>query len=201
MSSTLGCMAFNHAHFNWKKRYHNVRLAAITAGEEVVEASELLGGRNRPGSYSVYHQKDKKARDSEIRGGVRPDAKMNSACTLIAKRREIAPVIKELACHLRSCHGGFSGYWTARTVLARGNRRDNAADAGLLSRSLAVTDDLPCYRRRRVRSLLRRPSRSDSVPSVKAKRVHRIMPVNRRLLLHNGPRQTKPEHEGIIPVF
>lgn len=82
----------------------------------------------------------------------------------------------------------------------RGNRRDEAADAELLSRILAIINDMPGYGYRRVWALLRRQSRNDGSPPVNAKRVYRIMSANRLLLLHDKPQRPKREHNGKIAV-
>lgn len=78
------------------------------------------------------HLEDNGERDPEKSGGVRPLAKMDSACTLIAKGREIAPLSRAMGVPRAqlSLRVNRSVDWQD----GRGNRRDEVADADLLSR-------------------------------------------------------------------
>lgn len=74
-------------------------------------------------------------------------------------------------------------------------RRDEAADAEILSRILDIIGDMPAYGYRRVWAILRRQSRNEGLPFVNAKRVYRIMSENSLLLLHDKPSRPQREHK------
>ncbi len=80
----------------------------------------------------------------------------------------------------------------------RRQRRDEAADAEVLSRILDIIGDMPAYGYRRVWAILRRQSRNEGLPFVNAKRVYRIMSENSLLLLHDKPSRPQREHKGRI---
>ncbi|WP_236513212.1 IS3 family transposase, partial [Escherichia coli] len=79
-------------------------------------------------------------------------------------------------------------------------RRDEAADAEILSRILDIIGDMLGYGYRRVWAILRRQSRNEGLPFVNAKRVYRIMSENSLLLLHDKPSRSQREHKGRISV-
>lgn len=82
----------------------------------------------------------------------------------------------------------------------RCHRRDEEADAEVLSRILSIISDMPCYGYRRVWATLRRQLRDETLPPVNAKRVYRIMSEHNLLLLHDRPERPKREHKGRIAV-
>ncbi|BCA71711.1 hypothetical protein JE86ST02C_0380 (plasmid) [Escherichia coli] len=79
-------------------------------------------------------------------------------------------------------------------------RRDEAADAEVLSCILDIIGDMPAYGYRRVWAILRRQSRNEGLPFVNAKRIYRIMSENNLLLLHDKPSRQQREHKGRISV-
>lgn len=123
---------------------------------------------------------------------------MDSACALVTFGQGIAPVSRVL--------GVSRAQLTLRMKASdnkpdkRRQRRDEAADAEVLSRILDIIGDMPAYGYRRVWAILRRQSRNEGLPFVNAKRVYRIMSENSLLLLHDKPSRPQREHKGRISV-
>ncbi len=123
---------------------------------------------------------------------------MDSACALVTFGQGIAPVSRVL--------GVSRAQLTLRMKASdnkpdkRRQRRDEAADAEVLSRILDIIGDMPAYGYRRVWAILRRQSRNEGLPFVNAKRVYRIMSENSLLLLHDKPSRRQREHKGRISV-
>lgn len=82
----------------------------------------------------------------------------------------------------------------------RCNRRDEEADAEVLSRILDIISDMPSYGYRRVWGIMRKQLRDEGLPPVNAKRVYRVMSEHKLLLLHNKPQRPQREHNGKIAV-
>ncbi len=122
---------------------------------------------------------------------------MDSACALVTFGQGIAPVSRVL--------GVSRAQLTLRMKASdnkpdkRRQRRDEAADAEVLSRILDIIGDMPAYGYRRVWAILRRQSRNEGLPFVNAKCVYRIMSEN-SLLLHDKPSRPQREHKGRIGV-
>lgn len=123
---------------------------------------------------------------------------MDGACALVTFGQGIAPVSRVL--------GVSRAQLTLRMKASdnkpdkRRQRRDEAADAEVLSRILDIIGDMPAYGYRRVWAILRRQSRNEGLPFVNAKRVYRIMSENSLLLLHDKPSRLQREHKGRISV-
>ncbi len=123
---------------------------------------------------------------------------MDRACALVTFGQGIAPVSRVL--------GVSRAQLTLRMKASdnkpdkRRQRRDEAADAEVLSRILDIIGDMPAYGYRRVRAILRRQSRNEGLPFVNAKRVYRIMSENSLLLLHDKTSRRQREHKGRISV-
>ena len=123
---------------------------------------------------------------------------MDSACALVTFGQGIAPVSRVL--------GVSRAQLTLRMKASdnktdkRRQRRDEAADAEVLSRILDIIGDMPTYGYRRVWAIPRRQSRNEGLPFVNAKRVYRIMSENSLLLLHDKPSRPQREHKGRISV-
>jgi len=66
----------------------------------------------------------------------------------------------------------------------RCNRRDDEADAEILSEILDIISDMPSYGYRRVWGILRTQRRTEGLPPVNAKRLYRLMSEHNLLLLH-----------------
>nr|ALD82334.1 transposase [Raoultella ornithinolytica] len=79
-------------------------------------------------------------------------------------------------------------------------RRDEEADAEVLSRILGIISDMPSYGYRRVWGIMRRQLRDEGLPPVNAKRVYRVMSEHNLLLLHDKPQRPQREHNGKIAV-
>ena len=82
----------------------------------------------------------------------------------------------------------------------RCNRRDDEADAEILSELLDIISDMPSYGYRRVWGILRKQRRTEGQPPVNAKRLYRIMREHNLLLLHDKAERPKREHKGKIGV-
>ena len=82
----------------------------------------------------------------------------------------------------------------------RCNRRNEEADAEILSAILNIISDMPSYGYRRVWGILRKQRRTEGQPPVNAKRLYRIMSEHNLLLLHDKPERPKREHKGKIAV-
>ncbi len=78
----------------------------------------------------------------------------------------------------------------------RCNRRNEEADAEILSAILNIISDMPSYGYRRVWGILRKQRRTEGQPPVNAKRLYRIMSEHNLLLLHHKPERPKREHKG-----
>lgn len=75
----------------------------------------------------------------------------------------------------------------------RCNRRNEEADAEILSAILNIISDMPSYGYRRVWGILRKQRRTEGQPPVNAKRLYRIMSEHNLLLLHHKPERPKRE--------
>nr|CDS55768.1 IS2 insertion element transposase InsAB'; KpLE2 phage-like element [Serratia symbiotica] len=123
---------------------------------------------------------------------------MDSACAQVTKGQGIAQVSRALDVSRAqlSLRVNRSEQWQD----GRGNRRNDAADAELLSRILVIINDMPGYGYRRVWAVLRRQPRNDGYPPVNAKRVYRVINENALLLQHNKPQRPQREHNGKVAV-
>lgn len=82
----------------------------------------------------------------------------------------------------------------------RCNRRNEEADAEVLSRILDIIGDMPSYGYRRVWAILRKQLSGEGLPPVNAKRIYRVMREHNLLLLHDKLERPKREHKGMIAV-
>ena len=182
--------------FKWKKQYLEGSLTAVAAGEDVVPASELSAANKQ--IRELQRLLGKKTMEVERSRGVRPGAKMDSACALVAKGQGIAQVssIMGVSRAQLSLRAHRSVDWQdGRTI-----RRDEGADAEVLSRILCIISDMPGYGYRRVWGIMRRQLREEGLPPVNARRVYRVMSEHNLLLLHDKPQRPQREHNGKIAV-
>ena len=123
---------------------------------------------------------------------------MDSARALVAKGRGIALVSRTMGVSRAqlSLRINRSADWQDR----RCNRRNEEADAEILSAILNIISDMPSYGYRRVWGILRKQRRTEGQPPVNAKRLYRIMSEHNLLLLHHKPERPKREHKGKIAV-
>ncbi|MGQ3665306.1 IS3 family transposase [Citrobacter braakii] len=185
--------------FKWKKQYQEGSLTAVAAGEEVVPASELTAALKQV--RELQRLLGKKTMEVEIlkeavEYGQSP--KMDSARALVAKGRGIAQVSRAMSVSRAqlSLRIKRPADWQDR----RCNRRNDEADAEILSDILDIISDMPSYGYRRVWGILRKQRRAEGLPPVNAKRLYRIMSENNLLLLPNKPERPKREHKGKIVV-
>ena len=113
---------------------------------------------------------------------------MDSARALVAKGRGIALVSRTMGVSRAqlSLRINRSADWQDR----RCNRRNDEADAEILSDILDIISDMPSYGYRRVWGILRKQRRTEGQPPVNAKRLYRIMsePCVVRRLRFSGPK-------------
>ncbi|WP_409247171.1 IS3 family transposase [Enterobacter hormaechei] len=185
--------------FKWKKQYQEGSLTAVAAGEEVVPASELTAALKQV--RELQRLLGKKTMEVEIlkeavEYGQSP--KMDSARALVAKGRGIALVSRTMGVSRAqlSLRINRSAGWQDR----RCNRRNDEADAEILSDILGIISDMPSYGYRRVWGILRKQRRTEGLAPVNAKRLYRIMSEHNLLLLHDKPERPKREHKGKIAV-
>ncbi len=123
---------------------------------------------------------------------------MDSARALVAKGRGIALVSRAMSVSRAqlSLRVRRSADWQDR----RCNRRNDEADAEILSGILDIISDMPRYGYRRVWGILRKQRRTEGLLPVNAKRLYRIMSEHNLLLLHDKPERPTREHKGKIAV-
>lgn len=110
---------------------------------------------------------------------------MDSARALAAKGRGIALVSRTMG--VPRAQLSLRMNRSADGLDRRGNRRNDEANAEILSAILNIISDMPSYGYRRVRGILRKQRRSEEPPPVNAKRLYRIMSEHNLLLLHDKP--------------
>ncbi|WP_336749815.1 IS3 family transposase [Pantoea vagans] len=183
--------------FKWKKQYQEGSLTAVAAGEEVVPASELAAALKQV--RELQRLLGKKTMEVEIlkeavEYGQSP--KMDSARALVAKGRGIAQVSRAMSVSRAqlSLRIKRPADWQDR----RCNRRNDEADAEILSDILDIISDMPSYGYRRVWGILRKQRRTEGLSAVNAKRLYRIMSEHNLLLLHDKSERPKREHKGKI---
>ncbi len=180
--------------FKWKKQYQEGSLTAVAAGEDVVPASELAAAIKQ--INQLQRLLGKKTMEVEI---------LKEAVEYAQSRKWIAVTFGQGIAPVSRVLGVSLAQLTLRMKASdnkpdkRRQRRDEAADAEVLSRILDIIGDMP-PEYRRVWAILRRQSRNEGLPFVNAKRVYRIMSENSLLLLHDKPSRRQREHKGRISV-
>ncbi|WP_093632787.1 IS3 family transposase [Paraburkholderia aspalathi] len=184
--------------FHWRKLYQDGSLSAVSAGEEVVPASELSDALKQ--IRELQRLLGKKTMENEILREaveVAKSPKMDCVLTIIAGGRPVKQVCDVL--------GVARSNVTAR--LARpadwqdGRSARKTDDAGLVEDIRLTVTDLPSYGYRRVWGMLRRQREGRGAAPVNAKRVYRVMRVH-GLLLQRRPAPPRPErrHDGKVAV-
>ncbi|QQT74828.1 MULTISPECIES: IS3-like element IS2 family transposase [Shigella] len=184
--------------FLWRKQYQEGSLTAVTAGEQVVPASELAAAMKQ--IKELLRLLGKKTMENELlkeaveygRG-----KKVDSARALIARGWGVSLVSRCLRVSRAQLH----------VILRRtddwmdGRRSRHTDDTDVLLRIHHVIGELPTYGYRRVWALLRRQAELDGMPAINAKRVYRIMRQN-ALLLERKPAvpPSKRAHTGRVAV-
>lgn len=79
-------------------------------------------------------------------------------------------------------------------------RRNDEADAEILSEILEIISDMPNYDYRRVWGILRKQPRTEGQPPVNPKRLYRIMCEHNLLMLNDKAYRPKREQKGKIAV-
>ncbi|MBI0360540.1 IS3 family transposase [Burkholderia oklahomensis] len=184
--------------FHWRKLYQDGSLSAVSAGEEVVPASELSDALKQ--IRELQRLLGKKTMENEIlreavEGG--EVAKMDCALTLIARGRPVKRVCDVL---------GVARSNVADRLARPADWRDGRTarrtdDAGLVEEIRLSVADLPSYGYRRVWGLLRRQRENQSAAPVNAKRVYRVMRVHGLLLQPKAlPPRPQRRHDGKVAV-
>lgn len=124
---------------------------------------------------------------------------MDSALTLVAKGWGIALVSRAMSVSRTQLSQRIkrSSDWQDR----RCHRRNDKADAEIMSDIPDIISDMHSYGYRRAWGILRKQHRPEGPPPVNAKRLCRIMGEHNLLLLHGKPEQPKHEHKGKIAVL
>ncbi|ECW1083792.1 IS3 family transposase [Salmonella enterica] len=185
--------------FKWKKQYQEGSLTAVAAGEQVVPASELAAALKQV--WELQRLLGKKTMEVEIlKEAVEygQSRKWIAHAPLLPKGRGIAQVSRAMSVSRAqlSLRIKRSADWQDR----RCHRRNDEADAEILSDILDIISDMPSYGYRRVWGILRKQRRTEGLPPVNAKRFYRIMSEHNLLLLHDKPERPKREHKGKIAV-
>lgn len=109
---------------------------------------------------------------------------MDSALALVAKGRGIAQVSRAMSVSRAqlSLRVKRSADWQDR----RCHRRNDEADAEILSDILDIISDMPSYGYRRVWGILRKRRRTEGLQPVNAKRLYRIMSEHNRMINRSG---------------
>ncbi|MGO4766271.1 IS3 family transposase [Cupriavidus sp. 2KB_3] len=185
--------------FQWRKLYQDGSLSAVSAGEEVVPASEL--GDALKQVRELQRLLGKKTMENEIlREAVEGNevAKMDCALTLIAGGRPVKRVCDVL---------GVARSNVAAKLARPADWRDGRSarqtnDAGLIEEIRGAVAHLPSYGYRRVWGVLRRERERQGVPAVNVKRVYRVMRMHGLLLQRRAaPRRQQRRHEGKVAVM
>ncbi|MCX4107611.1 IS3 family transposase [Aeromonas caviae] len=184
--------------FKWRKQFQEGSLTAITAGEDVVPASELAAAIKQ--IRELQRLLGKKTMENEIlkeaveygRG-----KKMDCACALVAGGRRLSAVSQAL----NVSRAQLSVRVHRKPGWQDGRHHRQRDDAALLGRIMEAMAELPSYGYRRVWALLRRQSEATRQPVVNAKRVYRVMREH-GLLLERKPAAplAQQAHKGRVAV-
>ncbi|MCZ4981010.1 IS3 family transposase [Escherichia coli] len=183
--------------FLWRKQYQEGSLTAVTAGEQVVPASELAAAMKQIKELQRLLGKKRWKMNSlkkPLNTGVQ---KVDSARALIARGWGVSLVSRCLRVSRAQLH----------VILRRtddwkdGRRSRHSDDTDVLLRIHHVIGELPTYGYRRVWALLRRQAELDGMPAINAKRVYRIMRQNALLLERKtAVPPSKRAHTGKVVV-
>ncbi|WP_090812064.1 IS3 family transposase [Paraburkholderia tuberum] len=184
--------------FHWRKLYQDGSLSAVSAGEEVVPASELSDALKQ--IRELQRLLGKKTMENEIlrdavEGGA--VAKMDCALTLIAGGR----AVKQVCDVLSVARSNVAARLARPADWQDGRSARKMDDAGLLEEIRLTITDLPSYGYRRVWGMLRRQRENQSAAPVNAKRVYRVMRVHGLLLQRKAlPPRPQRRHDGKVAV-
>ncbi|MPW11607.1 IS3 family transposase [Paraburkholderia sp. CNPSo 3155] len=184
--------------FHWRKLYQDGSLSAVSAGEEVVPASELNDALRQ--IRELQRLLGKKTMENEIlreamEGG--EVAKMDCALALIAGGR----AVKQVCDVLGVARSNVAARLARPADWQDGRSARKTGDAGLVDEIRLTVTDLPSYGYRRFWGMLRRQREGRGITPVNAKRVYRIMRVH-GLLLQRRPAPPRPQrrHDGKVAV-
>ncbi|MCZ5518563.1 IS3 family transposase [Escherichia coli] len=183
--------------FLWRKQYQEGSLTAVTAGEQVVPASELAAAMKQIKELQRLLGKKRWKMNSlkkPLNMGVQ---KVDSARALIARGWGVSLVSRCLRVSRAQLH----------VILRRtddwkdGRRSRHSDDTDVLLRIHHVIGELPTYGYRRIWALLRRQAELDGMPAINAKRIYRIMRQNALLLERKtAVPPSKRAHTGKVAV-
>uniref|UniRef100_UPI0040539580 IS3 family transposase n=1 Tax=Niveibacterium sp. SC-1 TaxID=3135646 RepID=UPI0040539580 len=184
--------------FHWRKLYQDGSLSAVSAGEEVVPASELSDALKQ--IRELQRLLGKKTMENEILREaveVMKSPKMDCALALVAGGRPVKPVCDVLGVARSNLSAKLSrsaGWRDRRTARV-------TDDAGLVEEIRLAVADLPSYGYRRVWALLRRERERQRAAPVNVKRVYRVMR-DHALLLERKPvlPHIERRHDGRVAV-
>ncbi|MFM0340084.1 IS3 family transposase [Paraburkholderia fungorum] len=184
--------------FAWRKLYQDGSLSAVSAGEQVVPASDLVEAMKQ--IRELQRLLGKKTMEVEIlREAVEYGRakKFDCALTIAAGGRPLKTVCEVLG--VSRSNLAVKSKRPAEWVDQR--RMPVLDDMPLVTELRGLVTDLPTYGYRRVWALLRRNRETQAQPRVNAKRVYRVMRTH-GLLLEGRPRhpQSGRRHEGKVAV-
>ncbi|EKE9144858.1 IS3 family transposase [Escherichia coli] len=183
--------------FTWRRQYQNGSLTAVSAGEDVVPASELTAAMKQ--IKELQRLLGKKTMEVELlKEAVEYGRakKLDSARTLVARGYGLTLTSRCLNVSRAqlSLHIHRASDWQD------GRRRRTANDAELIARIMRHIAELSTYGYRRVWALLRKESEHEGAQPVNAKRVYRVMRDNQLLLERKGTPVEARAHNGKVAV-
>ncbi|WP_086004916.1 IS3 family transposase [Ralstonia solanacearum] len=184
--------------FHWRKLSQGGSLSAVSAGEEVVPASELAEALKQV--RELQRMLGKKTMENEIlREAVEYGRakKLDSALAIVAGGRPVKQVCEVLGV----ARSNVAAKRARPADWCDGRTARQTDDAGLVDEIRHAIADLPSYGYRRVWGRLRREREGRCEAPVNAKRVYRVMRVH-GLLLECRPTPSRPQrrHDGKVAV-
>lgn len=168
--------------------------AARTPSREVVPHQSWLLHSSRFGNYSAFRVKRRwKLKSSKRQWSTVSREQWIAHAPLLNSTGQLR---RERVAGAAVTADKHAADWQGR----RGNRRNDEADAEILSNIIDIIRDMPGYGYRRVWGILRKQRCTEGLSPVNARRLYRIMSEHNLLLLHDKPEQPKREHKGKIAV-
>ncbi|MGA4034867.1 IS3 family transposase [Ralstonia nicotianae] len=182
--------------FHWRKLYQDGSLSAVSAGEEVVPASELAEALKQV--RELRRMLGKKTMENEI---LREAVEYGRAKKWIARSPSLpgGRPVKQVCEVLGVARSNVAAMRTRPADWRDGRTARQTDDAGLMDEIRHVIADLPSYGYRRVWGRLWRERASRCEALINAKRVYQVMR-GRGLLLERRPAPPRPRrwHDGKV---
>ncbi|MDO3529983.1 IS3 family transposase [Ralstonia pseudosolanacearum] len=182
--------------FHWRKLYQDGSLSAVSAGEEVVPASELAEALKQV--RELQRMLGKKTMENEI---LREAVEYGRAKKWIARSPSLqgGRPVKQVCEVLGVARSNVAAMRTRPADWRDGRTARQTDDAGLMDEIRHVIADLPSYGYRRVWGRLWRERASRCEALINAKRVYQVMR-GHGLLLERRPTPPRPRrwHDGKV---